>query len=188
VSSWDQKDEAAYTYKKPAGIDFDELVAITDRFGGIDRHRAEDLGYQILPGDAWTEQDVDILIPAALENQLTDRNIDGIPQTVQIVAEAANGPTSPRADDKLQQRGIYVIPDFLGNAGGAVCSYFEQVQSNMNYYWSKDEVLGKLDWMMTAAFVAVSDLAARKDLSLRDAAYVIAVSRVATACRERGWV
>ena len=82
----------------------------------------------------------------------------------------------------------FVIPDFLANAGGVTCSYFEQVQSNMNYFWEKDEVLGKLDTKMTTAFHAVHDLSQKKKLPMRDAAYVIAVSRVAQACRDRGWV
>jgi glutamate dehydrogenase (NAD(P)+) len=81
-----------------------------------------------------------------------------------------------------------MIPDFLANAGGVTCSYFEQVQSNMNYYWEKDEVLSKLDLKMTAAFNAVSELAAKKKLYMRDAAYVIAINRVAAACKDRGWV
>ncbi len=81
-----------------------------------------------------------------------------------------------------------MIPDFLANAGGVTCSYFEQVQSNMNYYWEKDEVLGKLDVKMTAAFLAVRELARRRKLYMRDAAYVIAISRVAQACHDRGWV
>jgi glutamate dehydrogenase (NAD(P)+) len=188
VSSWDQKEKSAFSYKKAAGIDFDELVRITDRFGGIDRNKAEELGYEILPGEAWLEQPVNILIPAALENQINEQTAAKISSTVKVIAEGANGPTTPAGDKVLTDRAIYVIPDFLGNSGGAVCSYFEQVQSNMNYYWSKDEVLGKLDWAMTESFVSVSALAERKKLSLRDAAYVIAISRVATACRERGWV
>ena len=81
-----------------------------------------------------------------------------------------------------------MIPDFLANAGGVTCSYFEQVQCNMNYFWEKDEVLGKLDTKMTAAFIAVSDLARRQKIYMRDAAYVISVSRVAQACKDRGWV
>ena len=81
-----------------------------------------------------------------------------------------------------------MIPDLLANAGGVTCSYFEQVQSNMNYYWPKDEVLGKLDVKMTAAFVAVREIAHKRKLYMRDAAYIIAVDRVARACRDRGWV
>jgi len=81
-----------------------------------------------------------------------------------------------------------MIPDFLANAGGVTCSYFEQVQCNMNYFWEMDEVLGKLDLKMTAAYLAISDLARKRKLYMRDAAYVVAINRVAEACRERGWV
>ena len=83
---------------------------------------------------------------------------------------------------------MLVIPDLLAGAGGVTCSYFEQVQSNMNYFWERDEVLGKLDVRMTNAYVAVSDLARSRKLSMRDAAYVIAVTRVAGACKARGWL
>jgi len=83
---------------------------------------------------------------------------------------------------------VLVIPDILTNAGGVTCSYFEQVQGNSNYYWSSDEVFQKLDSWMTDAFTAVSERAEDDDVSLRDAAYLIAVDRVARACRERGWV
>jgi glutamate dehydrogenase (NAD(P)+) len=107
---------------------------------------------------------------------------------VKLIVEGANGPTTPEADRILQDRGIFVIPDFLANAGGVTCSYFEQVQSNMNHYWTQDEVLGKLDVKMTRAFHDVADLAKSRKLAMRDAAYVIAVSRVAKACRDRGWV
>ncbi|NIP83474.1 MAG: glutamate dehydrogenase, partial [Gemmatimonadetes bacterium] len=169
-------------------IDPEELLAITDRFGGIDAGRAQELGYERLPGDAWLEQEVDILIPAALENQINADNVDRIPERVRIIAEGANGPTSPDADRVLHERGVFVIPDLLANAGGVTASYFEQVQSNMNYYWERDEVLGKLDLKMTSAFIAVSELARKQDLFTRDAAYVIAVDRVAQACRDRGWV
>ena len=93
----------------------------------------------------------------------------------------------PRAASR-HARGISVIPDVLANAGGVTCSYFEQVQSNTNYYWERDEVLGKLDLKMTAAFAAVSDVARRRKLPKRDATLVIAVDRVAGACRSRGWV
>ena len=100
----------------------------------------------------------------------------------------ANGPTTPEASIIIDQKGIFTIPDFLANAGGVTCSYFEQVQSNMNYFWTKDEVLGKLDVKMTSAYIAVSDFARMNKLSMRDAAYVISVDRVAQACHDRGWV
>lgn len=188
VSCWDQKDQKSYAYKKADGIDLSELLEITDRFGGIDQARARDLGYEVLPGDAWLEQEVDILIPAALENQINGESVQKISSRVKIIAEGANGPTSPEADHVLHQQGIFVIPDLLANAGGVTCSYFEQVQSNSNFYWARDEVLGKLDLKMTGAFIGVSDVAKAQKLYMRDATYVIAVDRVAHACRERGWV
>jgi len=111
-----------------------------------------------------------------------------ISKKVRVIAEGANGPTTPEADKIIQERGIFIIPDFLANAGGVTCSYFEQVQCNMNYFWEKDDVLQKLDTKMTNAFLAVSELAKRRSLYMRDAAYVIAIDRVARACHERGWV
>jgi len=188
VAAWDQEDQTAYTFRKPSGIDPDELLGITDRFGGIDKKRAESLGYERLDGEAWIEQPVDILMPCALENQVRGDNVGKIHAGVRIVAEGANGPTTPEADRVLHERNIFVIPDFLANAGGVTCSYFEQVQSNSNYYWEKDEVLAKLDLKMTSAFAAVSELARRQKVFMRDAAYIIAVSRVAQACHDRGWV
>lgn len=188
VACWDQEDQTAYTFRRTSGIDLEELLGITDRFGTIDKRKAEQLGYDRLPGEAWLEQPVDILMPCALENQINAETVDRIAPTVRLVVEGANGPTTPEADRALQDRGLFLIPDFLANAGGVTCSYFEQVQSNTNYYWEKDEVLAKLDVKMTAAFAAVYDLAKRQKLFMRDAAYIIAVSRVAQACRDRGWV
>jgi glutamate dehydrogenase (NAD(P)+) len=188
VSCWDQHDKTSYTYVKKGGVSLEELRGITDRFGGIDKDKARGLGYELKPGDAWIEQDVDILVPAALENQVNAQTVDKISTRVKLIAEGANGPTTPEADAVIEKRGIFVVPDFLANAGGVTCSYFEQVQCNMNYFWDKDEVLGKLDQKMTAAFIAVSDLAKKKKLYMRDAAYVIAVNRVASACKDRGWV
>jgi glutamate dehydrogenase len=188
VSCWDQGDQTSYSFRKADGIDLEALKGITDRFGGIDKDKARDLGYEVLPGDAWLEQEADILIPAALENQITGENVQRISQQVKVIAEGANGPTTPEADRVIEERGIFLIPDFLANAGGVTCSYFEQVQCNMNYYWEKDEVLGKLDQQMTSAFKAVSELAAKRKLYTRDSAYVISIGRVAQACRNRGWV
>jgi len=188
VSSWDQKDQTSYTFKNSKGINLNKLRSITDRFGGIDKDKAKDLGYEILDGEAWITQDVDVLIPAALENQIRDDNIVKVSNKLKIIAEGANGPTTPDADTVISEKGIYVIPDFLANAGGVICSYFEQVQSNMNYFWEKDQVLGNLDVKMTSAFVAVSEMAKKKNLYMRDAAFVIAINRVAQACKDRGWI
>ncbi len=188
VSCWDQEANTSYTYRKKDGIDLDQLLSVTDRFGGINKKKAQDLGCELLPGEAWIEQEADILIPAALENQITGENVEKIHPQVKIIAEGANGPTTPEADAEIARRGIFVIPDLLANAGGVTCSYFEQVQNSMNYYWQKDEVLGRLDVKMTNAFAAVRDLSQKRKLYMRDAAFVIAVNRVAQACRDRGWV
>jgi len=188
VSCWDQTDEVSYSYVKADGIDLQELRSVTDHFGGIDRVRAEALGYRVLPGGDWLSQEVDVLIPAAIENQITAESVQLIHDRVKVIAEGANGPTAPEADPILDERGIFVIPDFLANAGGVTCSYFEQVQSNMNYYWELGDVLSRLDVKMTAAFYAVLGLSKKRDVSMRDAAYMLAIDRVAMACRERGWI
>ncbi len=188
VACWDNHDHTSYTFRKVNGVDVEQLLAITDRFGTIDKDKAREAGYEVLPGEAWIEQDVEILIPAALENQITGENVGRIKPSVKLVAEGANGPTTPEADAVLKQRGIFVIPDFLCNAGGVTCSYFEQVQCNMNFFWPKEEVLDRLDQKMTKAFHAVADLADDAGEYMRDAAYMIAIQRVATACHLRGWV
>jgi glutamate dehydrogenase (NAD(P)+) len=188
VSCWDHNEQCAVAFRKKDGVELKQLRSITDRFGGIDRKKAQDLGYEILPGEAWLEQDVEILIPAALENQITGEVVGQISKSVRLIAEGANGPTTPEADHAIHERGVFLIPDFLANAGGVTCSYFEQVQSNQNYFWEKDEVLSKLDVKMTSAYMGVSEMARKRKLPMRDAAYVIAVSRVALACKNRGWV
>lgn len=188
VSCWDQEDQTSYAFRKLEGIDLDELLKITNRFGGIDKEKAAEIGYEVMPGDAWIGQDVDILMPCALENQINGENVRKIKDRVKMIAEGANGPTTPEADKVIEEKGIFVIPDFLANAGGVTCSYFEQVQCNMNYYWEKDEVLSRLDVKMTSAFIAVSELAKKHKIYMRDAAYVIAINRVAQACKDRGWV
>ena len=180
-------EQCSYAFRKSEGINLSQLW-ITDQFGGINKEKARGLGYEVLPGEAWLEQDVEILIPAAMENQIPGDNAGKIQPTVRIIAEGANGPDNPEADAEIQERGILLIPDFLANAGGVTCSYFEQVQSNTNCYWAKDEVLSRLEDIMTSAFKAVADLSRRRELPMRDAAYVIAVSRVAQACHDRGWV
>jgi glutamate dehydrogenase (NAD(P)+) len=188
VSTWDHADRSAYAFRRPEGIDLEQLRSVSDRFGGIDRSRAEQLGYEVLDGDAWLAQEVDILIPAALENQITSDNVEQISRDVKIIAEGANGPTSPEAEAALEDRGVFMIPDLLANAGGVVCSYFEQVQCNMNYYWRLSEVLSKLDMKLTDAYLEIAELRRKKKLQMRDATMVIAVDRVVALCHERGWV
>lgn len=188
ISCWNNNDKTAYTYRKKDGVDVQSLLEITDSFGSIDKNKAQDLGYEVLSGEAWIEQDVDILIPAALENQITQDNVGKISKQVKALVEAANGPTALEADQVIKERGIFLVPDFLANAGGVTCSYFEQVQSNMNFYWEKPEVLEKLDAKMTSAYHGVSGVARKQKVYMRDAAYVIAINRVAQAVKSRGWV
>jgi glutamate dehydrogenase (NAD(P)+) len=188
IACWDQKDKKAYTYKSKNGIGFDQLMAAVDKFGTIDQAKAKSYGWEKLPGDAWIEQEVTVLVPAAQENMINGENVGRIKDSVKIIAEGANGPTTPEADAVIKKKGIFLIPDFLCNAGGVTCSYFEQVQCNMNYFWTREEVLQKLDDKMTSAFKAVSDLARKKKAFTRDAAYMIAIGRVAEACKKRGWV
>lgn len=188
VSCYDNEDNTSYAFTKKDGIQLDELLKITNSFGEIDKSKAEAMGYSSLPGDAWIEADADILVPAAIENQITAENVHKIKPGVKIIAEGANGSISPDADRIVNKRGIFVIPDLLANAGGVTGSYLEQVQSNMNYYWGAEEVFGKLDLQMTSAYIEVSNVANRHQLNMRDAAHVIAVERVARACQERGWV
>jgi glutamate dehydrogenase (NAD(P)+) len=188
VASWDQEEQVSHSFYKKEGIDLEELSSIANHYGEIDKNKAKDLGYQVLSSDAWLSQDVDILVPAALENQITEKNVGNISRKVKIIAEGANGPTTPEADQVLKDRGLILIPDLLANSGGVTCSYFEQVQSNMNYYWERYEVLSKLDVKMTSATLAVFETAEKYKLSLRDAAYVISVDRVVQASHDRGWI
>jgi glutamate dehydrogenase len=188
VSSWNQEDQTSYSFRKKEGIDLDELLSITNPFGEIHKNKAIEMGYECLAGDAWIEQNVDILAPTAVENQITLENVGKISQHVKIIAEGADGAIHPKAEQILLQRGIKIIPDILANAGGMICSYYEQVQSNMNYYWKREEVLGKLDVHLSSIYIDLSNFAINRTAPLRDAVYLVAVNRVVIACQERGWV
>jgi glutamate dehydrogenase (NAD(P)+) len=188
VSCWDRHDKTAYTYTKEEGIDPRFLQSITDQYGTIDKEQAKKANYLIEDGEAWRHKDVDVLIPAAIEGVITGDNVGQISPRVKILAEGANGPTTMEADTVLQERNIFVIPDFLCNAGGVTCSYFEQVQNDMNYYWEEEEVLSKLDQKMTHAFQAVLAMSEERELYMRDAAYWVAIARVERAMRLRGWL
>jgi len=128
--------------------------------------------------------DVDLLIPAALQNQITKDNAANI--RAKFIVEAANGPTTAEADKILGENGILVVPDILANAGGVICSYFEWVQNLQNFYWSEEEVNSRLDNIMTHNFAEVWDFAHEKDLSLRTGAYILGVKRVVDAIKLRG--
>lgn len=132
------------------------------------------------------ELDVTVLFPAALGGVISERNANNI--KADIIAELANGPTSPEADKTLHEKGVYVIPDFLCNAGGVTVSYFEQVQNAYDYYWSLETVHQRLQAKMTTAFQGVHQMTQSKKVHNRLAAYLVAVERVAEAAKLRGWV
>lgn len=165
----------------PNGLNAKEVIAHKEKTGSVVGFP----GAKTITNAELLELPVDILIPAALENQITAANAGRI--KAKIVAELANGPTTPEADEILFRNGVYVIPDFLCNAGGVTVSYFEQVQNAMMYYWTAEEVHEKLDHKMTAAFHAVHKAAKEHKVHNRLGAYLVAVQRVAEAVRLRGW-
>jgi glutamate dehydrogenase (NAD(P)+) len=166
----------------PDGLGAEEVKAHKQTTGSVSGFP----GAKDITNDELLELDVTVLIPAALENQITGSNAGNV--KARIVAEFANGPTTPEADDIMYGAGIYVIPDFLCNAGGVTVSYFEQVQNAYDYYWDLETVQERLDRKMTAAFHAVHETAQRHGVENRMGAYVVAVGRVAEACKLRGWV
>ncbi len=188
VSYYDRNDRTSYTVSKADGVDPRFLMTITDQYGSIDKAKAKAAGYVIEDGGAWIEKEADILIPAALEGQINADTVQKIHPRVRVIAEGANGPTTPEADEVIKARGIFLIPDFLCNAGGVTVSYFEGVQNDMNFYWSKEEVLQKLDQKMSVAFHGVLDMSERENVYMRDAAYMVAIERVVKAMELRGWI
>jgi len=188
VSCWDRHDKKSYTYSKKGGIDPRFLLSITDQYGTIDRKQAEEAGYVVEDGDAWITKEADVLIPAAIEGHVNADTIKTMSDRVKIVAEGANGPCTIEADNFFKENKIFNIPDFLCNAGGVTTSYFEQVQNDANYYWTKEAVLNRLDTKMTLAFNAVLDTSVKEDVYMRDAAYMVAISRVVKAMELRGWL
>jgi glutamate dehydrogenase len=188
VSYWDREDRVPYTVSRAEGVDPRFLQSITDVYGTIDKDRARQAGYEIEDGEAWISKDVDILIPAALEGQINAETVHHISDRVRLVAEGANGPTTPEADEVLEGNGIFIIPDFLCNAGGVTVSYFESVQNDMNYYWTRNEVLDRLDTKITLAFNSVLEMAESEKVYMRDAAYMVAIGRVVKAMELRGWL
>ena len=180
-----------------------KVVAVSDEFGGIYNENGLDPKVvskhmrrtgrvegcpetESLSNADLLELNVDILTPAAIENQLTGRNADNV--KAPIIAELANGPTTPDADKIFKEKGTTIIPDFLCNAGGVTVSYFEMVQNSYQYYWDEALVHERLDQKMTTAFHAVHKMAQARNVDARVAAYLVAVNRVAEAVRLRGWV
>jgi glutamate dehydrogenase len=188
VSYWDRDDRCPYTVSHKNGVDPRFLQSITDIYGSIDKDKAIEAGYVIEDANAWITKDADVLMPGALEGQVNIETVRMISDRVKILAEGANGPTTPEADEVLKARGIFNIPDFLCNAGGVTTSYFESVQNDMNFYWSKDEVLKRLDDKMTVAFHDVLAMSKRESVYMRDAAYMVAIEKVVKGMELRGWL
>ena len=164
----------------PAGLDVDALIGWTTKNKTVAGFPKADP----LEGPKLFELDVDVLIPAALENQITMANAPKI--KAKIIAEGANGPTTPDADNYLHDKGIFIIPDILANAGGVTTSYFEWVQDRHGYFWTLDEVNTRLEQKMREAFRAVLATSIKYHVDLRTAAYIVAISRVGTVTRMRG--
>ena len=188
VSCWDRHDKKAYTYSKTGGIDPRFLLSITDQYGTISKKQAEEAGYIVEDGDAWITKEADVLIPAAIEGHVNADTVKKMSSRVRVVAEGANGPCTIEADEFFKANNIFNIPDFLCNAGGVTTSYFEQVQNDMNYYWTKDAVLERLDTKMTLAFNAVLETSLKEDAYMRDAAYMVSIRSVVKAMELRGWL
>jgi len=163
------------------GIDPEVALACKSQTGSVCNLPSMEL----IPGDDLLELDVDILIPAAMENVITGENAPRI--KARIIAELANGPTTPEADDILYKKGVHVIPDFLCNAGGVTVSYFEMVQNFSLHFWDEAEVHKQLDKKMTAAYHSVLNTSQEHHIDMREAAYVKAVERVVEAMKIRGW-
>jgi glutamate dehydrogenase (NAD(P)+) len=164
------------------GMDAQELVDYKLKTGKVEGFK----GAKAISNEEILELDVDVLYPSALENVITKENASNI--KAKIVAELANGPTTPEADDILFGNGVFDIPDFLCNAGGVTVSYFECVQNAYNFYWEEAEVHQKLDQRMTKAFHDVYDMQKKHNVHMRMAAYMVAIERVAQAMKLRGWV
>lgn len=164
------------------GLDSKELVSYKLKTGSVQNFP----GSKPIDRDAVLEMEVDVLYPAALENSITDANAPNI--KAKIICELANGPTTPQADIILHEKGCFVIPDILASAGGVVVSYFEMVQNSNYYFWDEATVHERLDTKITTAFHAVQEAIREKHVHPRLAAMVVAVARVAEACKLRGWV
>jgi glutamate dehydrogenase (NAD(P)+) len=164
------------------GFEFEAVMAHKEKTGSVVNFP----GAKNITNEELLTLDVTVLLPAALENVITVENAGSV--KAKIVAELANGPTTPEADEILYKNGVFVVPDFLCNGGGVTVSYFEQVQNAYDYYWSLEEVHERLDRKMTAAFHSMHEMAKKHKVNNRVAAYLVAVQRVAEAVKLRGWV
>ncbi|HKX45297.1 MAG TPA: Glu/Leu/Phe/Val dehydrogenase [Planctomycetota bacterium] len=162
------------------GLDMPSVLAWTKRHKTLADYPDADH----IPGDDVLGLDCDLLVPCATENQITSRNVDRI--KAKLIVEGANGPTTAAADKALEERGVLVVPDILANAGGVTVSYFEWVQDRMGYFWTEEIVNSRLEQAMVSAFNDVDRVRRKHNVSMRIAAYVLAIERVATVYRLRG--
>ncbi|WP_198508094.1 Glu/Leu/Phe/Val family dehydrogenase, partial [Bacillus sp. FJAT-42315] len=165
----------------PNGLDVDYLLDRRDSFGTITTLFENTISNQEL-----LELDCDILVPAAISNQITEENAHNIKAS--IVVEAANGPTTLEATKILTDRGILLVPDVLASSGGVTVSYFEWVQNNQGYYWTEEEVNDKLESTLVSAFNNIYETSQTRGVNMRLAAYMVGVRRTAEASKFRGWV
>ncbi|MCT8138863.1 Glu/Leu/Phe/Val dehydrogenase [Anaerobacillus sp. CMMVII] len=165
----------------PEGLDIDYLLDRRDSFGTVTK-----LFKDTITNKELLELDCDILVPAAIENQITEENVNNI--KAKIVVEAANGPTTLEATKVLTERGILLVPDVLASAGGVTVSYFEWVQNNQGFYWTEEEVEEKLEKVMVTSFNNVYNLSESRKVDMRLAAYMVGVRKMAEASRFRGWI
>jgi glutamate dehydrogenase len=165
----------------PNGLDIDYLLDRRDSFGTVSQ-----LFDTVITNEELLELDCDILVPAAISNQITAENADRIKAS--IVVEAANGPTTLEATKILSEKGVLLVPDILASAGGVTVSYFEWVQNNQGYYWSEEEVAEKLQKVMVDSFESIYQTAQNYQVDMRLAAYMAGIRKVAEASRFRGWV
>lgn len=165
----------------PEGLDIDYLLDRRDSFGTVTK-----LFKNTITNEELLELECDILVPAAIENQITSKNAHNI--KAKIVVEAANGPTTLEATKILTERGILLVPDVLGNAGGVIVSYFEWVQNNEGLYWSEEEVDHRLKEILVKSFHTVYETANVRKIDMRLAAYMVGVRRMAEAVQLRGWI
>lgn len=165
----------------PEGLDIDYLLDRRDSFGTVTK-----LFKNTITNKELLELECDILVPAAIENQITEENANNI--KAKIVVEAANGPTTIEATEILTNRGILIVPDVLASAGGVTVSYFEWVQNNQGYYWTEEEVDEKLEKILVKSFNNIYDLSQSRRVDMRLAAYMIGVRKMAEASRFRGWI
>ena len=173
--------DSSCTLVNKDGLDIPAAIAYAAENGNIKGFA----GAEELHRDALLTQEVDILMPCALENVITSANADDIKAT--IISEGANGPTTPEADEILFNKGVLVIPDILANAGGVTVSYFEWVQNLMRYNWTFEEVQSKQDVLMDKAFEDIWTLMGEHSVDMRTAAYMMSIKRIAVAMKYRGW-